>query len=285
MRLCRHCVLTANGAGKTTTLKCLTGLLTPSGGDARVLGHVPWRREHAFRRRFALVLGQKSGLWWDIPAQEGFLLQKEIYQIPDARYHARLAELVETMGVGGLLSTPLRQLSLGERMKMELIASLLHGPEMLFLDEPTIGLDLVSQERVRAFLRDHSARHGTTVVLTSHYMEDIRALCPRIIVVGQGTVAYDGALQALIDGYGGERRLRVTLGSASVRPDDLARFGRVLRVQDGPPTVAHLAVPRQAVARVSAAILQNLPVTDLTIAEPSPEDVLRRLYEAGEARG
>ena len=285
---------------RPTALKCLTGLLTPTAGHVQVLGFNPTRRQYAFRRRFALVLGQKSSLWWDVPAREGFLregpqrrldvardvparegflLQKEIYEIPTDRYREGLAEMVDTLGVAHLLSTPVRQLSLGERMKMELIAGLLHQPELLFLDEPTIGLDLVSQERVRGFLREHNARRGTTIVLTSHYMEDIRALCPRIVVLGGGAVAYDGPLRALVARLGGgERRVRVTF-SGDVGRSDIARFGHMVDVQPGPPPTAELAVRPDAVPGVSAALLAALPVVDIAITEPSAEDVLRRLYQ------
>lgn len=267
-----------NGAGKTTTIKCLTGLLTPTSGDVEVLGYKPWERRYAFRRRFALVLGQKGSLWWDIPASEGFLLQKEIYGVPDARFGAIVGELAELLDVSKLLTTPIRQLSLGERMKMELIAGLLSQPELLFLDEPTIGLDLISQQRIREFLRQHNARYKTTIILTSHYIEDIRTLCPRIVVLGSGSVAYDGPLQELVSRHAPERRLLVTFREPVVY-EDLLRFGRVLSIGDGPSPVAQIVVPQGAVAEISAFLLRALPVVDLAISEVPVEEALRQLYE------
>ncbi|MCA9036717.1 MAG: ABC transporter ATP-binding protein, partial [Planctomycetaceae bacterium] len=181
-----------NGAGKTTTLKLLSGLIVPTSGTATVLGYVPWKREDAYRRRFSLVTGQKEQLWWDLPAQESFRLHKEIYRISTSDYNDRLNELTELLEVGKLMSQPVRELSLGERMRMELIAALLHRPDVLFLDEPTIGLDVVSQRRVQEFLRHYQKEQRITVILTSHYMKDVEALCERAIVINKGTVVHDG---------------------------------------------------------------------------------------------
>src|SRR5476651_415602 len=186
-----------NGAGKTTTLKMLSGLIFPTSGTARVAGYDPTKRENAYRRLFALVLGQKNQLWWDLPAIESFLLLRHIYGLPADQYQQTLDELVELLAVGPKLNVMVRELSLGERMKMELIAALLHRPRVLFLDEPTIGLDVISQRAVRAFLRDHNRRHRTTILLTSHYMADIQELCERVVVINKGKKIYDGSLDRL----------------------------------------------------------------------------------------
>ena len=190
-----------NGAGKTTTLKLLSGLVVPTSGTATVLGHVPWKREDAYRRRFSLVTGQKEQLWWDLPAQESFRLHKEIYRIPAADYQRRLDELTDLLEVRRLMSQPVRELSLGERMRMELIAALLHSPDVLFLDEPTIGLDVVSQRRVQEFLRQYQREQRITVILTSHYMKDVEALCDRAIVINKGVVIHDGPLATIVDRF------------------------------------------------------------------------------------
>jgi len=194
-----------NGAGKTTTLKVLCGLLYPTGGEVSVLGHVPARREPAFLRRIALVMGQKNMLWWDVPAMETFLLHKEMYSLRDPDFRTTVGELAAMLDVERLLGVQVRKLSLGERMKMELMAALLHRPAVLFLDEPTIGLDVISQQRVREFLRELNAQHGTTILLTSHYMDDIEALCPRVLVIDHGRIGYDGALAALVERTAPER--------------------------------------------------------------------------------
>ena len=214
-----------NGAGKTTALKMLSGLIFPTSGSARVAGHDPTRRENAYRRIFALVLGQKNQLWWDLPAIESFNLLRAIYALPPAQFQATLDELVSLLGVGAKLNVMVRELSLGERMKMELIAALLHRPRVLFLDEPTIGLDVISQKNVRQFLRDYNRRHRVTILLTSHYMADIQELCERVIVIHRGRKIYDGALDRL-EHSGGARRKIITFlpgaggGAARAFPDD-----------------------------------------------------------------
>ena len=190
-----------NGAGKTTTLKLLSGVITPTAGTARVLGYVPWRRENAYRRRFALVMGQKNQLWWDLPAQESFRLHQEIYRIEPAAFERTRDELVDLLSVRSLLEQPVRELSLGERMKMELIAALLHSPEVLFLDEPTIGLDVVAQHNVQSFLRHYQELRQITILLTSHYMKDVAALCRRVVVITGGRIMYDGSLSGIIDRF------------------------------------------------------------------------------------
>src|SRR5262245_43139989 len=191
-----------NGAGKTTTLKMLSGLIYPTSGTAQVLGFIPWERADAFRRRFALVMGQKNQLWWDLPAADSFQLHKEIYSIPEAEFTRTLGELTELLGVEKLTRQAVRELSLGERMKMELIAALLHRPSLLLLDEPTIGLDVVAQVVIQKCLREYHASRGVTVLLTSHYMRDVEALCRRVLVITHGRLVYDGELEGLTDRFG-----------------------------------------------------------------------------------
>src|SRR5215218_4798108 len=191
-----------NGAGKTTTLKILAGLIYPTAGAAQVLGFVPWQRRDAFRRQFSLVMGQKNQLWWDLPAADSFQLHREIYSIPEAEFHRTLGELTELLGVATLTRQAVRELSLGERMKMELIAALLHQPRLLLLDEPTIGLDVVAQVTIQQCLREYNARRGVTMLLTSHYMRDVEALCRRVLVIAQGRLVYDGELEGLADRFG-----------------------------------------------------------------------------------
>src|SRR5690349_11091513 len=190
-----------NGAGKTTTLKLLSGVIHPTAGDAHVLGHVPWRRENAYRRRFALVMGQKNQLWWDLPALDSFRLHQHIYRIPPESFRSTLDELTSLLDCQKLLKQPVRELSLGERMKMELIAALLHSPEVLFLDEPTIGLDVVAQHNIQNFLRQYQQTRKTTILLTSHYMKDVAALCRRVVVIAQGKIMYDGSLGGIVDRF------------------------------------------------------------------------------------
>ena len=273
-----------NGAGKTTTLKMLSGLIFPTSGSARVAGHDPTRRENAYRRIFALVLGQKNQLWWDLPAIESFNLLRAIYALPQAQYQSTLDELVELLGVGPKLNVMVRELSLGERMKMELIAALLHRPRVLFLDEPTIGLDVVSQKNVRQFLRDYNRRHRVTILLTSHYMADIQELCERVIVIHRGRKIYDGALDRL-EHAGGARRKNITFlpavsgGAERAFPADW-RSRHALsttRSEDGKFT---LQVPADNVVAVSQEILGTGPVADITIEDIPLEDVIAELFSA-----
>src|SRR5262245_6721909 len=198
-----------NGAGKTTTLKMLSGLIYPSGGTARVLGFVPWERADAFRRRFALVMGQKNQLWWDLPAADSFQLHREIYSLPTADFNQTVGELTELFGVQELVRQPVRELSLGERMKMELIAALLHRPQLLLLDEPTIGLDVVAQVTIQRCLREYNSSRGVTILLTSHYMRDVEALCKRVLVITHGKLVYDGGLAGITEQFGQEKLVRL----------------------------------------------------------------------------
>ena len=273
-----------NGAGKTTTLKMLSGLIFPTGGSARVAGYDPTRRENAYRRIFALVLGQKNQLWWDLPAIESFNLLRAIYALPAAQYQETLDELVALLGVGPKLNVMVRELSLGERMKMELIAALLHRPRVLFLDEPTIGLDVVSQKNVRQFLRDYNRRHRVTILLTSHYMADIQELCERVIVIHRGRKIYDGALDRL-ENAGGARRKNITFlpavsgGAERAFPADWRSRHALAttRSEDGKFT---LQVPVESVVAVSQEILGTGPVADITIEDIPLEDVIAELFSA-----
>src|SRR3989442_2178518 len=230
-----------NGAGKTTTLKMLSGLIFPTRGAARVLGHIPWQREDAFRRRFALVMGQKNQLWWDLPAADSFQLHREIYSLPTEQFQKTLDELTELFCVQELTRQPVRELSLGERMKMELIAALLHQPQLLLLDEPTIGLDVVAQVTIQKCLRGYNTSRGVTVLLTSHYMRDVEALCKRVLVITQGKLVYDGPLTGIAERFGNEKLVKLQF-DGSDSPADLGAFGEVTS-REGP--IATLKVDRQ----------------------------------------
>src|SRR5437667_4307871 len=218
-----------NGAGKTTTLKMLSGLLYPTSGSAKVLGYVPWERKDGYRRQFALLLGQKNQLWWDLPARESLELNARIYGIPKNSFERTLAEMTELLAVKDKLNVMVRELSLGERMKMELIAALLHQPKVLFLDEPTSGLDVVSQKTVREFLRHHNATRTTTILLTSHYMADIQALCQRVIIIDHGTIFFDGRLDEILDRFADFKLIRIQCGGGAECPDgSLPQFGEIV---------------------------------------------------------
>jgi ABC-2 type transport system ATP-binding protein len=272
-----------NGAGKTTTLKMLSGLIYPTTGTARVAGFDPTKRENAYRRIFALVLGQKNQLWWDLPAIESFQLLRAIYGLPEAEFKATLDELVDLLDVRAKLNVMVRELSLGERMKMELIAALLHRPRVLFLDEPTIGLDVVSQKAVRQFLRDYNRKHRVTILLTSHYMDDIKELCERVIVVHKGKKIYDGALGRL-ENAGGAKQKIISFVPAPGRAGPAAfpetwqsRHGTTTRSSEGKFT---LRVPSEQVIPASQEILSQGAVADITIEDIPLEDVITELFAA-----
>lgn len=267
-----------NGAGKTTTLKLLSGLIFPTGGDARVLGHLPWKREHAYRRRFSLVMGQKNQLWWDLPAQESFRLHQEIYRIEPDRFQKRLDELVDLLEVRKLIGQPVRELSLGERMRMELIAALLHSPEVLFLDEPTIGLDVVSQRRVQDFLRFYQAEHRITVLLTSHYMKDVEALCRRAIIINEGEIKHDGPLAGIIDRFSRHKVVSLQFGDRTI-PADLGSFGRVFDVQ--PPRVK-VEVDRTRIPEILSQLLSRYAIEDVGVQERPLEEVIAEVFTTRE---
>jgi ABC-2 type transport system ATP-binding protein len=265
-----------NGAGKTTTLKMLSGLIYPTSGTARVLGHIPWQREDAFRRRFALVMGQKNQLWWDLPAGDSFQLHREIYSLPNESFDQTLGELTELFAVKELTRQPVRELSLGERMKMELIAALLHQPQLLLLDEPTIGLDVVAQVTIQKCLREYNASRGVTMILTSHYMRDVEALCRRVLVITHGKLLYDGPLARIVEQFGSVKLLKLQF--ADDVPADLGQFGEITGRQ-GP--VADLRVERSKVSDALAAILDRYTVVDISVQDPPLDQVIARVFEEG----
>ncbi len=266
--------LGANGAGKTTTLKMLAGLLTPTSGTARALGHVPWRREAAFQRRLSLVMGQRTQLWWELPAYETFRLNKDIYGLSEQEFRASLDELVDMLDLGAHLSVPVKKLSLGERMRAELAAALLHRPSLLLLDEPTIGLDVIMQKKVREFVRGYNKRTGAAILLTSHNMTDVVELCRRVIVIERGRLLYDGALDALVARYADHKILRARF-SGPFDAAGLAALGTVMSAEEGR---AALQVPRERVAASAAALLRDFPVADLDVEEVDIDDIVRRLF-------
>ncbi|MCC6819704.1 MAG: ATP-binding cassette domain-containing protein [Verrucomicrobia subdivision 3 bacterium] len=265
-----------NGAGKTTTLKMLAGLLYPSRGEARVLGHVPWERDDAYRRQFALLLGNKNQLWWDLPARESLELNAKIYGIPQDRFERTVAEMTEMLNVREKLNVSVRELSLGERMKMELIASLLHQPKVLLLDEPTIGLDVVSQKVVREFLKRYNTTRKTTILLTSHYMADIQALCERVIIIDHGKISFDGRLDEVVDRFADFKLITIHCDGAEGGSDEsLEKYGELV---ERVPGSIKLKVKRDRVIPVCKALLDELPVRDIDIEEVPIEDVIRQLF-------
>ncbi len=272
-----------NGAGKTTTLKMLSGLLHPTSGEVRVLGHVPWRREKTFLRQITLVMGQRNQLLWDIPAADSFELNRAIYRIPAEEFRRTRDELVDLLELGSLIGKPVRQLSLGERMKCELAAALLHRPQVLFLDEPTIGLDVTMQRRIRGFIAEYNRRHGATVLLTSHYMADVEALCRRVIVIHHGRLLFDGDLAALVQRFSPHKTIIVELEAsttlpATLLPDDLRHLlasPSTSAPADGRLT---LRVPKAETARVTEHLLRALPVADLTVEDPPIEEVIEHVF-------
>src|SRR5436190_1317769 len=265
-----------NGAGKTTTLKMLSGLLYPTSGDARVLGYTPWERKDGYRRQFALLLGQKNQLWWDLPARESLELNARIYGIPSEKLERTVAEMTELLAVRDKLNVAVRELSLGERMKMELIASLLHQPKVLFLDEPTIGLDVVSQKTVREFLRHHNVTRKTTIVLTSHYMADIQELCQRVIIIDHGTIFFDGLLSEVLDRFADFKLITIQCDGGSLCPaENLKKYGEVVEHSEA---AIKLKVKRDRVIAVCKALLDELPVTDIDIQEVPIEDIIRQIF-------
>jgi viologen exporter family transport system ATP-binding protein len=261
-----------NGAGKTTTLKMLSGLLYPTDGEARVLGHVPSRREKEFLRRITLVMGNRNQLQWDLPALDSFELNRAIYRIPRPDFTPTRDELIELLDVGELVRKPVRQLSLGERMKVEIVGALLHRPQVLFLDEPTIGLDVTMQKRIRSFVAEYNQRHGATVLLTSHYMADVQALCKRVVVIHHGRILYDGALTGLADQFAAYKTIAVALENDD---GDLGRYGEVIH-RDGDWVT--LRVPKAETSLVAARLLADQSVLDLTIEEPPIEDVIELVF-------
>jgi len=272
-------LLGPNGAGKTTFLKLLSGIITPTRGTARVLGHVPWQRADEFRRRFALVMGQRNQLWWDLPANESFRLHKEIYRLDAARFARTRDELVDLLGVRRLVLQPVRELSLGERMKLELVAALLHEPEVLFLDEPTIGLDVVAQHTIHEFLRHVQAERRTTVILTTHYMKDVAALCERVVVITHGTILYDGSLAEIVDRFTTHKIVTLDL-DATPAPGRMERFGFPCEIR-GPRVT--LRIDRTRIADVLPEILRSESVRDVSVEDVPLEEIVATLFRAGAA--
>jgi ABC-2 type transport system ATP-binding protein len=274
-----------NGAGKTTTLKMLAGLLYPTSGRVEVAGFMPWTGGPPFKRRIALVLGNRQQLVWDLPPEETFLLNRAIYDIPEADYRERLAELVALLELAEVLHKPVRQLSLGERMKCELVASLLHRPPLLFLDEPTLGLDVTAQDAIRRFLIEYRERHGATVLLTSHYMQDVTALASRVLMINRGRLLYDGALEVLVARIARTKRIELVFGGGDgnrVTAEALAAFGEVKTFRF-PNAV--LEVRREEAPATSARILAAFPVADLSIEDPPIEEVIRLAFARGVEEG
>ena len=257
----------ANGAGKTTLVKLLSGIVHPTSGSADVLGFKPWERRAEFRRQIALIMGQKAQLWWDLPAADCFLLLREIYRIPPVRFNRSLDELVEALGVKDQLKIQIRRLSLGERMKMELIAALVHEPKVVYLDEPTIGLDLTAQRAVREFLLEYRRRHRPAMILTSHYMEDIESLCERLMIIREGSIVYDGGLKKILSAHGGRKQIIARLSQADAQ-------GK---------TEIRIDVSRDRVAETAAEVLRNHPVADLVIEEEDIGVLIERLIRQGVA--
>jgi ABC-2 type transport system ATP-binding protein len=266
-----------NGAGKTTTLKMLSGLLHPTDGEARVLGHVPWRREPDYLRRITLVMGNRNQLQWDLPVVDSFEMNRAIFRIAPAAYREARDELVELLEIGGLVHKPVRNLSLGERMKAEIAGALLHRPQILFLDEPTIGLDVPMQKRIRTFLAEYNQRHGASIMLTSHYMADVTALCRRVIVIHHGRLLFDGPLADLSTRFAAYKTITATIPDADV---DLSRYGEVMASEGGKVAVR---VAREAVSAVATRLLHDHQVTDVTIEDPPIDDVIEQVFASGHA--
>lgn len=264
-----------NGAGKTTTLKCLSGLLYPTKGEVRVLGFIPFERKKEYLKQIALVMGQKNQLWWDLPAIDSFLLNKEIYEVPDKQYKETVEELSELLDVKDVLNVQVRKLSLGQRMKCELIAALIHSPKVLFLDEPTIGLDVVMQKKLRDFIKEYNARFKATIILTSHYMEDVRQLCERVIIIDHGKVLYDGKLADIVKEYSTNKYLSVTF-EKPVDREKLEKLGEI-ESYDFPKVV--LAVPMEKSKHVAAKLLEEFSVDDINIEDPDIEDIVREIFQ------
>ncbi len=272
-----------NGAGKTTTLKMLSGLLHPSAGTATVAGHIPWQRHPDYLRRISMVMGNKSQMLWDIPPLDSFRVLGEVYAVPGADFRRTLDELIDLLEMQDLLAKPVRNLSLGERMKCELTASLLHRPAVLFLDEPTLGLDVSMQLRLRRFLAEYNQRRGVTIILTSHYMADVLALCPRVILIHHGQLVYDGELNGLARKLAPFKMLRIVLSSEVVAPEDLPPLPAGAEVAALEGNILTLRVPRAEAPALTARLLQTLAVADLTVEDPPIEAVMDQIYTEGAA--
>jgi ABC-2 type transport system ATP-binding protein len=263
-----------NGAGKTTTLKMLSGLLHPSAGDIQVLGHIPYKRQAEFQKQFAIVMGQKAQLWWDLAPMETFILNKEIYGISNTDFKNIIDELADLLEVKDILGVQVRKLSLGQRMKCELLAALIHNPRVMFLDEPTIGLDVVIQKKIRQFFKDYNQKYNTTVLLTSHYMDDVKELCKRLIIIDQGKLLYDGSTDELIHKYAQEKFLKFIF-TEKVNKQELEKFGKVEKFEDISATIS---VPRENHTHIAAEMLKTLPIDDIDISEADLEDIITHIF-------
>jgi len=263
-----------NGAGKTTTLKCLSGLIYPTSGAVSVLGFTPFDRKKNFLKQISLVMGQKNQLWWDLPPMETFLLNKEIYEIPDVTFKKTIAELITLMGVEDIVNVQVRKLSLGQRMKCEIIAQLIHSPKILFLDEPTIGLDVIMQQRLRDFIREYNRRFKATIILTSHYMEDVKDLCKRVIVIDHGKILFDGKLDEITRKFSENKYLTVIFDKP-VSKESLTKLGKI-KFYD--KTNATLIVKRENSNKIASILLNDFPVEDLNIEEPDIQEIIRKLF-------
>lgn len=266
-----------NGAGKTTTLKTLSGLLYPTKGEVSVLGYTPWKRQPEFQKQFALVMGQKNQLWWDLPAIESFILNREIYEVPKKQYEETLEELSSLLEVKDLLKVQVRKLSLGERMKMELIAALIHSPKVLFLDEPTIGLDVVAQKKMRDFIKAYNLKYKATIILTSHYMDDVKELCKRVVIIDKGKKLFDGELEKIIRKYADHKILSVVLDK-ELTPRQIEHLKTLGGVKEYEYPKLTLMVPRENSNKVASKLLSTYPVADLNIEESSLEDIIREVF-------
>lgn len=269
--------LGANGAGKTTTLKMLTGLIHPSQGTVNVAGHIPFRRQAQFLRKTSLVMGQKQQLLWDLPALDSLRINAAVYNIPETQFKQRLHELAEMLSLEHKLTQPVRKLSLGERMKAELLAALLHHPQVLFLDEPTLGLDINAQSAVRRFLQVYNQRYQATILLTSHYMADITALCKRVLLIHEGKLIYDGELEELLARFAPYRQVKIELAQ-SVNPEALMQYGEIEAIAG--QEVSFL-VPQAKLTQTIARILAQLEVIDVNISDPPIEKIIGQLFQAG----
>jgi len=269
-----------NGAGKTTTLKMLSGLLYPTAGEVEVLGYTPFERKADYLKQISLVMGQKNQLWWDLPAIESFNLNKEIYEIPKERYEKVLADLIEMLDLKEVIHQQVRKLSLGQRMKCELVASLIHTPKVLFLDEPTIGLDIVMQKRVRQFIKEYNKKYEATVILTSHYMDDVKEICDRVMIINEGKLIFDGELDSLVKKHADYKILNVVVNE-TVDRSDLEGLGEIVEFNDHGFT---LNVKRPETSKIAAAILEKFDVDDLDVNEPKLEDIVSEIFENGRTK-
>lgn len=268
-----------NGAGKTTTLKVLSGLLYPTSGDVKVLGYEPFKRQSEFQKQFSLVMGQKNQLWWDLPAWESFILNKEIYEVPDEEFKQTVNDLADMLEVQDILKVQVRKLSLGQRMKCELIAALIHQPKVLFLDEPTIGLDVVAQKKMRDFLKEYNQKYNATIILTSHYMEDVKQLCKRIVIIDKGTILYDGLLEKVVEKLAPYKLINVMF-EESVDAEKLKEIGKIEEFNE---LQAQIHVKRKEATQKAGLLLNKFPVADLTIEEPPIEDIIRQVFSKSES--